>query len=216
MENDQAPPEKPKAPKLKRKTSKKNKKNKGINAKKTTAPAPLGRPSSFRPEYVAMVEEMCNRGATDEEIAAELGVNVRTVQRWRLQNENFCRALKSGKDYADDRVERSLFQRATGYVYLEKQAIKIKRTTFDDTTGKKIAEYEEVVVVDVERVQTPDTTAGIFWLKNRRREQWRDVQEKSYSGGIVIEERPQQLDADRLDELGSRFGRPLKIIEGGK
>ena len=111
-------------------------------------------------------EKLAQLGATDEEIAAFFEISARTLYRWRNEHEEFCQALKSGKDPADDRVERSLYERATGFRYVEQQAIKIK-------VGK---DQEEVVVVDVEKMQIADTTAGIFWLKNRRKDLWRDVQ----------------------------------------
>lgn len=223
MENEQTtntpPPAKPEKPKRK---PKKKKKNKAVAPKKTrpqptptTTPAPIGRgrPTDYDAANVEIVQKLCSLGATDVEIADFFNVSVRTIHRWKLEHEDFCHAIKNGKDYADERVERSLYQRATGYAYVEQQGFKLKHTEFDDK-GKKVREYEDIQVIDVERQVPPDTTAGIFWLKNRRKDQWRDVQEKNYSGSVVIEERPQQLGEDRLNELGTRFGRPLKVING--
>ena len=78
-----------------------------------------GRPSKFKPEFIAQAEKLCRLGATDMELADFFEVEVRTLYRWKSENEQFCQALKSGKDEADDRVERSLYARANGYEHDE-------------------------------------------------------------------------------------------------
>lgn len=126
-----------------------------------------GRPTKFKQEFIQQAQALCDLGATDEEMAAFFQVDTRTLYRWKLDNEEFCQAIKAGKSRADDRIERSLFQKASGFYFKEEQAIKIKSGQFEET----------VEVVPVERYAPPDTTAMIFWLKNRRKVQWRDKQE---------------------------------------
>ena len=128
---------------------------------------PGGRPSPYEDEFADQAGKLCQLGATDMEIADFFGVSVRTIYRWKLEHERFCQALKVGKAFADDRIERALFQRAAGYDYVEQQAIKIKTEQY----------VEEVEVVDVQKHAPADTTAQIFWLKNRRPDQWREKQE---------------------------------------
>lgn len=127
----------------------------------------IGRPTEYEPEYAVQAEKLCLLGATDSEIAEFFNVSVRTIHRWKLEHEEFCHSIKSGKEKADERVERSLYQKATGYDYTEEQAIKIKVEQHK----------EEVEVVQVNKHAPADTTAAIFWLKNRRKDQWRDKQE---------------------------------------
>ena len=138
-----------------------------------TDEAPVtGRPTEYQPEYAAQVEKLCQLGATDSEIADFFGVSVRTIHRWKIEHEEFCHSIKSGKEKADERVERSLYQKATGYDYTEEQAIKIKVEQHK----------EEVEVVQITKHAPADTTAAIFWLKNRRKDQWRDKQEHEVTG----------------------------------
>lgn len=127
-----------------------------------------GRPSEYKPEYVTKVLVMAERGATDFEIADSLGVSVRTLYRWKAENEDFRQSLKLAKDIADERVERSLYQRAIGY---EQDAVKIFMPAGADKPV--IAEYVEKI--------PPDTTAMIFWLKNRKKADWRDRTEVEHS-----------------------------------
>ena len=126
-----------------------------------------GRPTEYKPEYVAQAEKLCKLGATDLDVAQFFQVHTATVYRWKLEYPEFCEALKRGKEIADDLVEDRLFKRATGYSH--------------DAT--KIFQYEgEPVAVDYIEHHPPDTTAAIFWLKNRRPDKWRDIKAQEISG----------------------------------
>lgn len=126
-----------------------------------------GRPSKYKPEFDQQAEKLCHLGATDDEIAEFFDIHIRTLYRWKYDYPSFCHALKIGKEDADNRVERSLYQKATGYTYVEEQVVKIK-----------VGQHEEKVeIVEVERQVPTDTTAAIFWLKNRRSAEWRDRRE---------------------------------------
>lgn len=143
-----------------------------------------GRPSQYDPRFVEEASKLCLLGATDIEIADFFNVTVRTIYRWQQEHEDFCHALKVAKTEADERVERSLYSRATGYSY---EAVKI----FMPANASKpvYAPYREHV--------PPDTTSMIFWLKNRQRDKWRDKQDYEHSGPnggpieTVTEIRPQ-------------------------
>jgi hypothetical protein len=121
-----------------------------------------GRPSTYRPEFAEQAKKLCRLSATDVDIAGFFGVNVRTIVRWKNDHEDFCLALKLGKDEADAVVADRLFKRATGYSH----------------DAQKILQYEgKPVVIDYVEHHPPDTTACIFWLKNRRPKEWRDRQD---------------------------------------
>ena len=135
-----------------------------VGAKSTPGRKPL-----YRAEYAKQAEKLCRLGATDADLADFFGVTVRTILNWQTWHEPFFRALKSGKSAADDRVERSLYQRAVGYTH---DAVKIFMPA--GAKAPVFAEYREHV--------PPDTTACIFWLKNRRREEWRDKIDHEHTG----------------------------------
>ena len=129
----------------------------------------VGRPSSYRDEFARQGKMLCEMGATDQEIADFFEVDVRTVYRWKHDHEEFCQALKVGKDAADNRVERSLYQRAIGY---EQDEVKIFMP----------ASASEPVYAPFRAKVAPDVTAAIFWLKNRKKGEWRDVKASEVSG----------------------------------
>jgi hypothetical protein len=143
-----------------------------------------GRPTDFREEFCQQAAELLANGATDEEVAAALGVSARTLYRWQAKHPEFSQALKVGKEAPDERTVRSLYQKATGFYFVEQQAFKVKEVTYVD--GKR-CEAERIEVAEVERYQPPDTTACIFWLKNRDPGNWRDKQEHEHRGSVTIE-----------------------------
>lgn len=124
---------------------------------------PAGRPTAYKPEYAEQAEKLCKLGATDFELAEFFGVVEITIRRWKAAHPEFCSALKAGKDIADDRVERSLYSKAVGYSY----------------TSEKLWQYDgEVIRTEIVEHVPPSDTAAIFWLKNRRKDEWRDRREQ--------------------------------------
>ncbi len=150
-----------------------------------------GRPSSYASDYVEQEAKLCALGATDDEMADFFGVHRSTLYRWKLEHPDFCDAIKAGKAIADDRVERSLYQKATGFDYTEEQAIKVK-----------VGQHEEKVeIVEVRRHAPADTTAAIFWMKNRKPEDWRDKTEVQVTHSFA-DLSDEELDQELLNVLG--------------
>lgn len=121
-----------------------------------------------------LVRSLVLLGATEEEIATAFGVSRRTITNWEKQYPLFRQAILDGRIAADSEVAQGLFQRAIGAEWVEEQAIKVKTVEYDN--GKRVREVEDVKVVEVTRRAPTDTTAAIFWLKNRRPKDWRDKQ----------------------------------------
>lgn len=134
-------------------------------------------------------------GLTDEQIAENIGINVCTLYDWKNKYPNIAEALKDGKDVADRQVENALFKSALGY-------------TFDEVT-KELKDDELVVTKVVHKEVQPNTTAQIFWLKNRKRVEWRDRVENAITGadgGAVKVETLTESDVDkRIKELESKL-----------
>ena len=120
---------------------------------------PAGRPTTYRPEYAEQARKLCRNGATDREIADILGVCVRTFYRWRAEYDAFAEALTAGKEFADDRVERALYERACGYEY-------------DDVKVFHPAHAKEPVIVPVTVHVPADVGAAKQWLASRRPQPW--------------------------------------------
>lgn len=131
----------------------------------------MARPTKYKPEYVNQAAKLCMLGATDIEIADFFEINVATLYRWKNEHPEFCESLKVSKEIADDRVERSLFARANGYEHEEVDIRVIDK---------------EIVKTEIRKFYPPDTTAAIFWLKNRRPALWRDKTDIEHTGSINV------------------------------
>lgn len=149
-----------------------------------------GRPPKYKDEYADQAVKLCELGATDEELADFFKVNVRTIYRWQGVHPEFCQALKAGKSVADDRVVRSLYHKAVGYKH---EAVKI----FMPAGAEKpvYAPYTEHI--------PPSDTAIIFWLKNRRKEDWRDRQEFTGDNGGPL----------KFEDVSDARGLALRMVE---
>ena len=143
----------------------------------------FGRPTLYKPEYAKQAEKLAVLGATDKEFADFFEVDVRTIYRWKHAHDDFCQALKAGKEVADARVERSLYQKAIGY---EQDEVKIfmQSNSPDPIYAPFIAKV------------APDTTAAIFWLKNRKPEEWRDKTERDNRNTHDVSDELKQLYKD--------------------
>lgn len=149
---------------------------------KKAAKSKGGRPSKYDPKFVQQAEKLCALGATDAEMADFFAVSIATLNTWKTRFPEFLAAIKDAKDFADDRVERSFYQRAVGYTY---DAVK-----FHVYKGRVIkTQYREHV--------PPDVVAGIFWLKNRKN--WRDRSHHEVTGkdGEPLVPEASDLDAAR-------------------
>lgn len=126
-----------------------------------------GRPTDYKPEFAEQAKVACIKGATDSELASLFGVDRRTIYRWKLQHEEFCHALVVGKEIADDRVERSLYEKAVGYEIEVEKLFPYKGTVIRETV--------------IEHVQ-PDKGSIEMWLASRRTEKWRKVDRLEHVG----------------------------------
>lgn len=132
---------------------------------------PAGRPTDYKPAFVEQAKKLCALGATDYELADFFGVDTRTIYRWKNLHEEFCQALIAGKENADARVERALYNRAVGY-------------TFE---SEKVFQFQGAVIrAPIAEHVPPDPSAAKLWLTNRKPEQWRDKQEHEHSGQVTL------------------------------
>lgn len=128
------------------------------------------------PEGLLKIEGWARDGLTDEQIAHNIGISVSTLNNWKNNHVEILESLKKGKEVVDRQVENALLKRALGYEYEE-----VKEKFECGVMTERIVTKKEVVA---------DTTAQIFWLKNRKPEKWRDKPEYEDHSAI-----------DKLDEI---------------
>jgi hypothetical protein len=138
-------------------------------------------------EGLLRIQGWARDGLTDKDIAKNMRIGLSTIKEWKNKFPQIREALRIGKDAADRVVENALYKSATGYTVTVKRPVKVRQVFYDDETGKKLREVETWVQVEEEIAFPANTTAQIFWLKNRKPVQWRDKtdQQVSFSNGVL-------------------------------
>lgn len=127
----------------------------------------MARPSKYETDVqprLIEIEAWARDGLTLDQIANNLGIHRDTLNEYKKAYSDLADALKRGKEVVDIEVENALFKAATGYYYEEETVT---------NSGRKVT---------VRKYEKPNTTAMIFWLKNRKREAWRDKQDVEHTG----------------------------------
>lgn len=132
----------------------------------------MARPSKYKSEYAGLAYNYCLLGATDKDLASFFDTTEQTINSWKANYPEFLESLKRGKEQADAVVASKLYHRAIGYEHEDTQFATFQGQITDSQTY--IKHYP------------PDTTAAIFWLKNRQPSKWRDKTEQDINGNLVI------------------------------
>jgi len=127
-----------------------------------------GRPTKFSAKLQKQITFLIEKGLTDAEVAKALDITVVSLWNWKKIYPEFFKAVKISKDAADRKIEQSLFERASGWSCPEDKI-------FCNAFG-------EVTVHATIKHYAPDVTAQIFWLTNRKRDDWKRNAE-TQSGG---------------------------------
>lgn len=153
-------------------------------------------------EGLIKIEGWARDGLTDEQIAHNIGIQRTTLYDWKNKYPDITDTLKKGKEVIDRQVENALLKRALGFEYTERTAkvvdrdpevVEVERRDYEhrykldnpeaklqeikDAAIKAIPTRERIVFLEVDKQVSPDTTAQIFWLKNRKPKEWREKTE---------------------------------------
>lgn len=120
------------------------------------------------PDGLITIQGWARDGLTDEQIAHNIGIAVGTLYEWKKSYPEFSDALKKGKAPVDFEIENTLYKRAIGFEYEE------TITEIFELPGGGQRKH----IKKFKKYAPPDTTALIFWLKNRKPDVWQNKSEK--------------------------------------
>lgn len=156
-----------------------------------------GRPTDYSAKFPEIAYGFALAGYTDAEMAEFFSISKSTLELWKLKHPKFSDSIKKGKDLADADVARGLYKSATGHSV---RAVKILQADGES--------YEH----EFDEYHPPNPTAAIFWLKNRQRDKWRDVNrvavtdsEGNDAGNQTVEELQAELARSGLLDANGRF-----------
>lgn len=138
-------------------------------------------------------------GLDDAQIAQNMGINVRTLYKWKTKYGQIGQALKKNKEIVDAEIEESLIstmQKHTittiQYKMVKKDdlVLKAERTKFMNVykldhpeatkdqiliaTAESVDVYEQIPMIKTVTEVDPNISSMIFWLKNREPDKYRD------------------------------------------
>lgn len=126
----------------------------------------MARPSAkiIISDNLKRIEKWVADGLSMKDIAHNLGISERTLYKYKAKDEQFKQTVKNARQVAVEKLENTMFKTACGFTQTMKKHEKVKRIKYEG--GKKSEEWEEMVEYTEEVYFKPDTTAGIFLLKN--------------------------------------------------
>ena len=152
-----------------------------------------GRPiSKYNPEFHPMlIQSLLENGLSMKNIAKKLKVSKETIVYWKKNFPEISQAIKAGRKTLDQRIEHSLAKSAEGYTY-EEVVKEPKKLTNEEIAkrielakqGKKIPDVPLVVTKVTKKFASPNVLAQIFYLKNRKPDEWNDRTKIDITGKI--------------------------------
>jgi hypothetical protein len=164
----------------------------------------------YDPADLEPARQMVANGATVSELAVYFDVPVASVELWAACHAEFAAALRIAKVEADDRVERSWYDRCVGR-YVDSEKVQYA------AGGVGVA--GEWVRTPTREYLPPDVAACERWLRNRRPEQWNEKHELHLNGTIhhQRDEGPVlDLESCSPDEIQREYAEALAASASGK
>lgn len=122
---------------------------------------------------LSKIKSMLESGATDKEVAEELGIGYSTFRKYKVESVALKDLIATVKDNMNQEAEKAVFKKATGFHYIEEVPTKVKEEVLSDD-GKTILVQERVVISKVKKYSHPDVVAQKFWLLNKKKAGWKN------------------------------------------
>jgi hypothetical protein len=114
----------------------------------------IGRPTPYTPDHDERAFNLALLGLNDDQLSLALGICEATLNNWKHDHPTFLESLTRGKEDADAKVARSMYERALGVTIVEEAVTK------------------DGEIVKLHKQLPSDTAAAKHWLSNRQRGRW--------------------------------------------
>lgn len=117
-------------------------------------------------DKLTLIGGWARNGLSEEQIAHNMGIASSTLREWKKKYPAISATIKKSKEVADLEVENAMYKAAMGYTAEE--------TTEELKWDPKKNDWVLKVTKRVKKHVPPNVTAQIFWLKNRKPDEWRE------------------------------------------
>jgi len=111
----------------------------------------------YSKHFAELAFSMALLGATDEMLSNTFNVTEKTIIEWKELYPEFRLALIDGREKADAKVARSMYERALGYSHKDVDIRVVDKA---------------LTITPITKHYPPDPVAGKFWLTNRQKKLW--------------------------------------------
>lgn len=149
-------------------------------------------------DSLLLIQGWARDGLTDEQIAKNMGINAATLYRWMNDHCEIRKKIKEGRKPVDLEVENALLKTALGY--------DVEEETWERKFNRVTGEWEMILTKKQKKYIPPSYTAQIFWLKNRKPNEWKDRTDKK----ILFEDDSDALSKAFEELVGSEDGNGIQ------
>lgn len=129
----------------------------------------------YCPEIVETLVKHLIKGSTVTSACHAVGISKAAFYEWMDKKLDFKDTIKKAQAIPDRKVENSLFKMAKGF-------FKVKEKHYEPNKDGK-----RVLVKIIEKIMLPNVTATIFYLKNKKPDDFKDRHEHDHSGTVKHE-----------------------------
>lgn len=129
--------------------------------------------------HFAQIKEWLENGATERQIAENLGIGYSTFNRYKGENEELRELIKKGRQSVVLKLRGALIKRALGFNYQESKIVKEQVDLPDEMKNFLIEngfeEFDQAKLIKTEianKFALPDVAALNLALKNYDKENW--------------------------------------------
>ena len=133
-------------------------------------------PAKYNKKMARKIYMLSTIGLTQAQMAVQLDMSIKTLQSWLSKRPECKDAYQKEKLIHDTSVQETMLKRALGYSYEE---VSVHEGV--DSIGRPYSRTSKVI-----KHVLPDPTCMIFWLKNRHRGQWSDVQQHQIQSKVDV------------------------------
>lgn len=129
-------------------------------------------------------QKLVEQGLSDTFIARFFCVTLKTWNSWKRNNTDFAKNYECWKAVADNKVQKALFKRATGFTHIEQE------------------KSDKGVVINERKTFYPPSDAAIkMWLTNRMPDEWQDKKVNENKNDTKVEARVKVQEIDSKERI---------------
>lgn len=163
----------------------------------------MPRKTKYTRNFPKRAFQLAKKGLYDYQIAKSLNINTATFYNYMNVYSEFSEAIKEGREESTQELENEMYKRAIGYHY-EEEHTEIVSDQNGNAKVKSKRKVKKFIYSD---------TAGIFLLKARKPEKYRERHHVEVEEGLTAKDKKEIYKKALIDKTEEELKRLLKENE---